>query len=99
MNFTLWEYVIFSDEIGVWLNDQTGRGWFSSASPFKPKEVISREKLNIWASISMLGKVTIHVYRENLNQYVYHRILSRYLLPAASQLYLNGFFFQQDNPG
>ena len=97
LTFQFWDYVIFTDETGYWINDHTGKGWFKSNQDFIPGEIESREKINIWGGVSMRGKVAIGVYRENLNQDVYLEILRRSLIPRARQLYPYGFFLQYDN--
>ena len=96
-NFDGFDEVIFTDETGYWLNDTKGKGWVPKGTVVAPTEIRSREKVNIYGAISMAGKVTIHVYRENLNSTKYEEILKNELIPAAQELYPEGCFLQQDN--
>ena len=89
--------MLFTDETGFYINDYNGKGWFKPNEDFIAGVTKSREKINIWASVSMLGKVAIHTYRENINQDVYKEILSMALVPRARELYPYGFYLQYDN--
>ena len=66
-NFQHFDDVIFTDETGYWLGDAKGKGWYPKDQTFNPMEIESQEKLNIWAAISMSGKVGIHIYEGNLD--------------------------------
>lgn len=94
--FRYWGRVIFTDESGFWLFDNNKQGWFKSGFS-DPMEIESHPgKVNVWAAISAKGKVSIHVYRENLRSNNYIDILNDYLIPNADELYPNRWEFQHD---
>jgi transposase len=95
--FEHFDEVVFTDETGYWLNDNRGKGWFPKGRRFDPIEVESTEKLNIWAGISMAGKVGIHVFDENFRGPIYEDILRDVLVPSARELYPDGCYLQRDN--
>jgi len=89
--------VIFTDEAGIWLNDNKGKGWFPSGKPFIECEVESREKINIWGAISLAGKVGIYTFRDNFNAGTFEDVLRQVLVPVAQDLYPDGCYLQMDN--
>jgi len=50
-------------------------------------EIESQEKLNIWAAISMSGKVGIYIYEGNLDSKTCRDILRDVLVPSTEELH------------
>ena len=96
-DFEDFDQVIFTDETGYWLDDTRGKGWFPTGQSFDAMEVESSEKLNIWAAISIHGKVALHIFDNNLDALTYREILRNSPIPAARPLYPDGFILQRDN--
>ena len=96
-DFDNFDKVIFTDETGYWLEDIKQKGWFPKTRTYTPAEIESSGKLNIWASISMAGKVDIHIFEENFNAILYEDILRDVLVPSARELYPEGCYLQRDS--
>ena len=96
-DFDNFDEVIFTDEAGIWLNDNKGKGWFPIGKPFVESEVESREKINIWGAVSIAGKIGIYTFRDNFNAGTLEYALRSVLVPVAQELYPDGCCLQMDN--
>jgi transposase len=96
-DFDHFDQVIYTDEAGIWLNDNRGKGWFLKGEPFIPVQVESREKINIWGAISQAGKVGIYTFRNNFNAGIFRDALREVLVPVAQELHPDGCYLQRDN--
>ena len=55
-------------------------------------------KVHVWGGICTRGKVSLHIFTENLNGLLYKKILGRKLLPSMRRLYGGGkWILVQDN--
>lgn len=82
--FDFFEYVVYTDEAGFWLKDNNGKGWFRRHQKDDHRDFSTNEKLNVWVAVSMLGKIGIYIYEENLDQTVYLGVLQQALLPGSA---------------
>ena len=96
-NFQNFDKLIFMDETGIYLGDTKGKGWIKSGTYFNPTETELTEKLNVWRAISSAGKVAIHIYRKNLDRWVYQGILEDTLVPHAEEMFPDGCYLQHGN--
>jgi len=70
--------------------------WSRDAKPIAPM-VKHPFKVHVWAAISVKGKIRIHLFTENLDHHLYHKILNDNLYDNANALYGRRWVFQQDN--
>ena len=54
-------------------------------------------KGHVWVAISAKGKISIHLFTENLDHYLYRKILNDHLYNNVDILYRHSWVFQQDN--
>ena len=54
-------------------------------------------KVHVWETISAKGKVSIHLFTENLDRHLYRKILDDHLYDNANVLHGRNWVFQQDN--
>lgn len=79
--------MIFTDECGITTSVEKQKGWFPKGQ-FKPiYQSINYERVNVWAGISIAGKISIDVYPENLDSNRYISILKGKLIPNVIKLY------------
>jgi DDE superfamily endonuclease/Transposase len=95
-SFRYWGEVIFTDETSIWLNDNGHEGWFNNQNDHPLSFDKHSGKLHVWGAVTIFGKLTMRVFRDNFNSLRYLDILKNVLTPAANSLYPNGWILLQD---
>lgn len=102
-NENFWNTVIFSDE------KTFQSGYNGKIRVYRPKNTrfdeqyvseknkSGRFSVNMWAWISAQGPGVLWHIEERLNSIEYIRILENIMAPSVSQLFPEGYIFQQDN--
>lgn len=89
-----WSRHMFADEKAFYLfslpNRKNDIVWASSGDNIEPVSTVKRAaKINAYAAISLEGKTSIHLFKENMTAAMYCDILRDTLLPATNRLYGN----------
>lgn len=90
---TDWTKVIFSDEVTIIKDQNTGKFWIGKDDNGIIPTFKHPIKRNVWGCISIGGTETIYVFNNIMNADFYINILEDELLPIYDQKYI----FQHDN--
>jgi len=88
---------VFADECSIWLNDNGHQGWFHKDANHPLSLDKHSGKIQVFAAISCLGKITIHTFRGNLNSARFSEILLKRLIPDANRIHPYGWILVEDN--
>lgn len=91
--------VIFTDESSIWLERHSKVCFRKKGMPAKHKATVKHPyKVHVWAGISKRGATGILVFTGIMKKEFYvDSILRDTLLPFATQVFSDGYRFQQDN--
>ena len=53
--------------------------------------------MHVWAAINVKGKISMHMFTENLDRHLYRQILNDHLYNNVNELLGHHCVFQQDN--
>lgn len=96
--------IVFTDECHFWLGDKRGYAWTKEGEEIQEEVESFPQKVSLWGAICYWGKVSFHVFTQNLNGSRYRELLQKRLVPglsfvarALAPYSFDEFFLQQDN--
>ena len=92
-------YIVWTDETSFWLNKTSPLyGWVNNEDEGKhdPLVSLSKEKVNVWGAVTANGRISLHIFEENLDAPLYVEILKKKIREMRA-LYPEGFYFMCDN--
>jgi len=88
---------VFEDECSFWLHYNGAYGWFhhNERNPLSMDR--HSGKVHVYGAIAFRGKVSLTLFRVNMNSNLYSNLLERDHMPGVNVLYPRAWTLVQDN--